>query len=92
MCVNAFAHFKIYGNYREAFEAEIVDPEVAKFASIAKLLNQGKSVQPITTRARSVKIAIPPSAKKCNRCARVGHMKVRKRGIKVFQSLTGKGS
>jgi hypothetical protein len=61
---NAFAHFKIYGNYREAFEAEIVDPEVAKFASIARLLNYGKTVQPTTTRTRSVNVAPPPSEKK----------------------------
>jgi hypothetical protein len=72
---NAFAHFKIYGNYREAFEAEIVDPEVAKFASIAKLLNNGKTIQTTTTKARSVNVSAPTSAKKCNRCGRIGHMK-----------------
>jgi hypothetical protein len=72
---NALAHYKIYGNYREAFEAEIVDPEVAKFASIAKLLNNGKTIQPATTRTRAVKETISMSTKKCNRCGRIGHMK-----------------
>jgi hypothetical protein len=72
---NALAHYKIYGNYREAFEAEIVDPEVAKFASIAKLLNNGKEIQPATTRARAVKETVSMSTKKCNRCGRIGHMK-----------------
>jgi hypothetical protein len=71
---NAIAHYKIYGNYKEAFEAEIVDPEVVKFASIAKLLNQGKSTQAVTrTTSRSINVINP--AKKCQRCARTGHLK-----------------
>jgi hypothetical protein len=72
---NAFAHFKIYGNYKEAFEAEIVDPEVVKFASIAKLLNaHGKSTQAVTrTTSRSINVINP--TKKCQRCARTGHSK-----------------
>jgi hypothetical protein len=69
---NAFAHYKIYGNYREAFEAEIVDPEVAKFASIAKLLNNGKAIQTTTTRARAVNVSASTSSKKCNRCGSHG--------------------
>ena len=72
---NALAHYKIYGNYREAFEAEIVDPEVAKFASIAKLLNNGKAIQPTTARSRAVKETVAMSSKKCNRCGRIGHTK-----------------
>jgi hypothetical protein len=72
---NAYSHFKIYGNYREAFEAEAVDPEVAKFASIAKLLNQGKKIQPFTRSTRSVNVIAPSSSKKCSRCLRTGHTK-----------------
>jgi hypothetical protein len=72
---NALAHYKIYGNYREAFEAEVVDPEVAKFASIAKLLNQVKIIQPSARSSRSVNLVAPSASKKCQRCFRIVHHK-----------------